>query len=131
MLFNTAAEKQVQRAVTNAFISMDSLVVVLTPRMQQIVNGVRKMADAAPRSPQTMKLVMQSPAGGSIEQHTAQGTARQVDFTLIGDYDCEGDVGDWWEDADGTHWEITAIIPDNGYERRFTIEANGRKATGG
>lgn len=130
-LFNKTAELQIQRGVTSAFISMDPVTIALTPRMQQLVNGVRKQADAPQRLPQVMKLVMQSPAGGSIEQHTSSGTARLEEFQLIGEYNCEADIGDWWEDADGTHWEIVAVIPDNGYERRFAVEANGRKPTGG
>jgi hypothetical protein len=127
----TSPELQVQRSATLAFIAADPITVTLTPRVRTLTNGVAKWVTDTPRVPQVMKLIMQSPAGGSIEQHTAQGTARRIDFTLLGAYDSLGAIGDYWEDADGTHWEITAVIPDNGYERRFTVEANGTKPTGG
>lgn len=129
--FDTSAELSVQRQNTLAFINADPIAVVLTPRTKTVVQGVQKLVDGTPRNSQVMKLIMQSPAGGSIEQHTSSGTARVMDFTLLGQWNSLGDIGDWWEDSDGTHWEITAIVPNNGYERRFIVEANGPKPTGG
>lgn len=131
MLWDRTAEAQILRRTTQDFIDADPISVVLIPRIRTMVKGAAKLVDDTPRLPQQMKLVMQSAAGGSIEQHTGDGTERRTDFQLIGSWNCVGDIGDHWMDDTGQWWEVTAVIPDNGYERRFVIESYGRHPIGG
>lgn len=119
-----------QRKNTELFIASDPTTVVLVPRIRTRVNGTVHTADGAPRSPQVMKLIMQSPAGGSIEQHGGDGTERRMDFQLLGTWDAAGDIGDHFIVGD-TKYEVVAVVPDNGYERRFVVEAYGKHAVGG
>lgn len=131
MLWDRTEEIKIQRSNTVSFINADPLVVVLIPRIRTIVKGSAKLVDDTPRAPQTMKLIVQSAAGGSIEQHTGDGTERRTDFQLLGAWDSQGDIGDHWRDASGQWWEITAIVPDNGYERRYVVESYGKHPVGG
>lgn len=131
MLWDRTEEIRVQRSTTVTFINADPVAVVLIPRIKTIVKGAAKFVDDTPRAPQTMKLIMQSAAGGSIEQHTGDGTERRTDFQLLGAWDSQGDIGDHWQDSSGQWWEVTAVVPDNGYERRFVIESYGKHPTGG
>lgn len=130
-MFDRSEEVRLQRLTTRRFIDADPIVVVLTPRTRTIVGGVAKTVDGTPRPPQTMKLIMQSAAGGSIEQHTGDGTERRTDFQLLGSWDSAGDIGDHWQDSSGQWWEIVAVVPENGYERRFVVESYGKHPTGG
>jgi hypothetical protein len=77
------------------------------------------------------KLIMQSPAGSAIEQRTEDGTERQVDFVLLGEWNAVIAVGDWWEDGLGNRWEVRALIPGNNYESRAVVEAHGKILEGG
>lgn len=125
-----AAELAINRKNTFAFISADPQTIVLTPRMRTTIKGVQKNVDGMPRLPQVFKFIMQSPAGGSIEQHTGDGTERRMDFQLLGVWNCQGNIGDHFTIGD-TEYEVTAVVPDNGYERRFIVEAYGKHSVGG
>lgn len=131
MLWNRVEEGKLQRSLTSSFINADPITVTLVPRTRTIVKGAAQLVDGTPRAPQVMKLIMQSAAGGSIEQHTGDGTERRTDFQLLGTWDSQGDIGDHWQDASGQWWEITAIVPENGYERRYVVESYGKHPTGG
>lgn len=131
MLWDRNEEMKVQRAATVTFINSDPITVVLIPRVKTAVRGIVQFIDDSPRSPQVMKLIMQSAAGGSIEQHTGDGTERRTDFQLLGAWNSLGEIGDHWQDVAEQWWEVTAIVPDNGYERRYVIESYGKHPTGG
>lgn len=125
-------ELRINRINTAAFIAADPLTLTLQVRgSARTPSGAFAHERQAERSPQTFKLIMQSPAGGSIEQRTEDGTERQVDYILLGEWDAAVDVGDYWFGDDGSHWEVKAIVPRNGYETRAVIEAHGRYLTGG
>ena len=125
-------ELLVNRMNTKAFIDADSITVTLVPRTAaRAPTGGVIQTDGAPRAPQIFKLIMQSPAGGSIEQRTDDGTERQVDFVLLGEWDAVIAVGDWWEDVRGNRWEVRALIPTNNYETRAVVEAHGKVLEGG
>jgi hypothetical protein len=125
-------ELLVNRAGTKAFIDADPVTVTLTPRIaSRAPTGGVTQTDGAPRAPQVFKLIMQSPAGSSIEQRTEDGTERQVDFVLLGEWNAVIAVGDWWEDGLGNRWEVRALIPTNNYESRAVVEAHGKVLEGG
>lgn len=130
-MFSNGVQTRMQRKVTQQFIESRPITVVLIPRTRTVARGVATFVNGTPRPPQVMTLIMQSPAGGSIEQHTGDGTERRIDFQLLGAWNSEGDIGDHWQDSNGQWWEVTAIVPENGYERRYVIESYGKHPTGG
>ena len=127
-----AEELRTQRKNTTAFIAADPLTLRLTPRASARTPSGAYAAQGRPERPlQTFKLIMQSPAGSSIEQRTEDGTERQVDYILLGEWDAEVEPGDYWDDDLGQRWEVKAIVPRNGYETRAVVEAHGKDLTGG
>jgi hypothetical protein len=75
---------------------------------------------------QTFRLIQQSPSGSSIEQRDEEGsTERRVDYVLLGKWDAEIDLGDYWDSGD-MRYEVMSILPYNGYETRANVEATGR-----
>jgi hypothetical protein len=125
-------ELRVNRFNTIAFIAAEPLVLTLSVRgSARTPSGAYGRERQAERPAQTFRLLLQSPAGGRIEQRTADGTERQVDFVLLGRWDAEIDVSDYWDDELGQRWEVTSLIPSNGYETRAVVEAHGKRLYGG
>lgn len=125
-------ELRTHRRNTAAFIAADPLSVVLQVRGSVRTSSGAFAPEAADARPlQTFKLVLQSPAGGTLEQRTEDGTERQADFILLGVWDAQIAIGDWWDDDAGNRWEVKAIVPRNGYETRAVVEAHGRYLEGG
>lgn len=119
-------EIAVNRLNTDIFIRQNPVSVALRTRATiQTPSGGSEHVEAETRQPQTFRLIMQSPAGASIEQRTEFGeTERRIDYVLLGSWDAEVDVGDFWERS-GVHFEVMSLIPWNGYEVRANVEANG------
>jgi|GEM_PF-2645948 len=127
-----SAELWINRLNTKAFIEADPISLSLTRSGSvRTPGGGIKRQGAAQTPLQTFKLIMQSPAGGSIEQRTEDGTERRVEYVLLGEWDADVQTGDFWNDERGQRWEVTAIIPRNGYELRAVVEAHGDALTGG
>ena len=126
------AELWTNRKNTEAYIAADPTILRLKTRVPlRTPSGGVTVVDGPTRPEQIFKLIMVSPAGGSIEQRTDSGTERQVDYILLGKWDAQVDVGDWWEDGRGNVWEVRAVIPSNGYETRAVVEAHGKILEGG
>lgn len=131
-VWDVTEELRINRLNTTAFILGDPLILSLRSRgSSRVSSGALTHYAAAERPPQTFKLVMMSPAGGSIEQRTADGTERQVDYILVGEWDAAVEVGDYWDDERENRWEVKAIVPRNGYETRAVVEAHGKVLDGG
>lgn len=131
-IWSLTEELRVNRVNTTAFIAAEPLTISLQTRgRERTPSGAYAAPAASERPPQTFKLIMQSPAGGSIEQRTEDGTERQVDYILLGEWDAEVEVGDYWDDEFGQRWEVVAMVPRNGYETRAVVEAHGKVLTGG
>jgi hypothetical protein len=125
-------ELEVNRRNTRRFIAADPIFIVLSvgERIRQPGGGYRRVK-VGERPQQRFKLIMVSPAGGSIDQLTSDGTERRVDFVLLGEYDAQVAVGDWWDDARGNRYEVLSLIPSNGYEVRANVSATGKVLDGG
>lgn len=131
-IWGLTEELRINRVNTLAFIAADPLSLTLQVRSAvRTPSGAYSRERQSERPAQQFKLIMQSPAGGSIEQRTEDGTERQVDYILLGAWDAEIEVGDYWDDGFGQRWEVRAIVPRNGYETRAVIEAHGKYLTGG
>jgi hypothetical protein len=129
---DTAYELWVQRRITHAFIRAEPVDIGLSRRSSSrtALGGVMKTFSRQLPT-QTFKLIMQSPAGASIEQRSDDGTERRVDYVLLGEWDADVEVGDYWDDESGERNEVTSMIPYNGYETRANVEGYGKKPLNG
>ncbi len=122
------AELRVNRLNTSVFISQSPKRIELRTRERvKLPTGGHTTTEGLTRLRQTFRLIQQSPSGASIEQRTEDGsTERRVDYILLGEWDAEVDVGDFWAEG-GSHFEVMSMIPWNGYEVRANVEATGRR----
>jgi hypothetical protein len=56
---------------------------------------------------------------------TDDGIEREIDLTLLGPWDAQLDIGDWWRDGEGLKYEIIEMVPYNGYEVRALVVKSG------
>lgn len=119
-------ELAVNRLNTSAFIAAAPTIVTLIPRTRDGYDW----SDGTARPGQIMRVIDQSsttdPSGGP-----APGAAKvtdgieadvaQTDFFLLGEWDAEIAVHDWWTDSTGRQWEVLDMFPPNGYETRAVV----------
>lgn len=116
-------ELDAQRRITKSFIEADPTTIVLTPQVVTITaGGGRKQELGTPRQEQTFKLIPMT-----FDQRptvTAGGVERIIDYTLLGEWDSEGEVGDTFtlsEDA-AEYYLVVAITDGHGYEKKLLCE---------
>jgi len=94
-----------QRRVTAAFIADDPTVITLIPQVKTTTSsGGFTYTDGTPRDPQTVKLSLLN--FGTAPIVTVAGVERAVDYHLIGYWDMQIAVGDYWLDESGTRYEV-------------------------
>lgn len=133
-LIHGAGAIGLNRNLTHWFIMLDSVAVVLTPRIQsRTPTGATKMVDGPPRPLQRFKFVYggNTGAGRAGIVPTGDGRERMFSYVLIADYDAEVMPGDHWTDTEGQAWEIEEILPDNEYELKATVRSYGAAPTNG
>src|SRR3954447_8578303 len=121
------AELRANRRNTSAFIASRPLRLTLTPvLLSKTGSGGIQSIPQRSRSVQTMRLIDQSSAGGNVPglNRAGDGAQRKITHQLIGAYDSEMAVGDFWL-ADGARYEITELLPYNDYERRAMVTRYG------
>lgn len=97
-----------QRKVTAAFIADDPTVVVLVPRVRATTaSGGFTDTPGTPRDPQIVKLSELN--FGTPPLVTIAGVERVVDYHLIGPWDMEIAVDDYWTDEAGTRYEVVGF----------------------
>ncbi len=118
-----AAELEVNRLNTTAFIDANPLVVTLIPRERVSDGEGTRMIDQAPRAPQKMRMIDQSyfrgPVPGTLTG--ADGIQRKVAFQLLGDWDATVGLYDYWIDEEGIRCEVADLLPFNKYEVRAQV----------
>jgi hypothetical protein len=107
-----AVEKLIHRKNTKRFIDSDPTVVSLITPVSMMVNGTKIANYTEDREPQTFKIIWQGDDG--IVRETPGG-ARRFNFILLGEYDAELAIGDFWQ-VDEQKFVIEYIFPNNGYE---------------
>lgn len=130
------AALRVLRKQTKRFIEDDPFDIILVPRAKsRVPGGGFEMVDQTPRPSQRVKLIYTGSArgigGAEGVQVTGDGVERRYDYVIVGEWDLEIEVGDYWTDARNQRWEVLGMIPDNEYERRATASAYGRRTEGG
>lgn len=107
------------RLTTALFIDMDPTEVVLIPRVETpTATGGKSYTDGTPRTSQTFKLIPLT-----YDQRptvTLAGVERIIDYHLLGLYDAEMAVGDFWM-VDDTKYEIIAMSDGHGYETKGLV----------
>lgn len=117
-------EMQVKRETTTWFIAAYPIDLVLTPVSSVKTNsgGVSKR-DLPQRPIQRMRLISMS--ASQKPKITDDGVEREIDLTLLGEWDCQMDIGDWWIDGEGLKYEVVEMVPFNGYEVRGLVVKSG------
>jgi hypothetical protein len=117
-------ELQLQRRLTKEFIAWDPSTIVLIPQVRERTgSGGTDWIDGEPREPQVFKLITMSDSTRPVR--SADGVERIVDFTLLGEWDCEMQIYDYWLDSNGARYEIIEIVPHNGYEVKGLVTRRG------
>lgn len=119
-------ELEIQRQTTLRFIDARPTLLALTPRASiKSGSGVRDQ-NLTPRAAQVARLIEVAAGAGPIP--TPDGFQDRSTFELLLPWD--GSVGnrDFWVDGSGVRWEVTDILPFNGYEVRAEVV---RLGTGG
>jgi len=115
------AELNINRLNTNAYIAANPIGVTLIPRAKVLSGTGVKWLEGEPRPLQVARLI----DGGERSAQPAQdGVQRKDLFQLLLPYDGEVALDDYWI-AGGIRYEVTSILPYNGYERRAGVTRYG------
>jgi hypothetical protein len=116
-------EIDLQRRTTERFIAARPSLLSLIPRAEVKSGSGVRWTNLAARASQVCRLIEVAAGAGPIR--TADGSQQQDSFQLLLPWD--GSVGrhDYWTDSDGIRWEVTDILPHNGYEIRAEVTRFG------
>lgn len=117
------------RKSTEAFIRDDWTEISLIPGRGVAVEqpgGGFDYNDAAPRTPQRFKVIASNGGGTGIQPSGDGETIRKFDYVLVGRHGCVAEIGDYWTDG-ANSYRITAVLAENGYERKFGVESLGEE----
>lgn len=124
----SAAELAVNRLNTNAFIAANPMAVELIPRVMHRGGSGTRWEEKEPRPLQVARLIDQNGGQGPTNIERGDDARQRKDqFQLLLPWDGEVEPNDFWVDADGVRYEVTGIIPSNGYERRAAVTRFGQE----
>jgi len=107
------------RITTRAFINDDPQTIVLYRQTKIKKPGGGHDFPKIPLPPQTFRFINQG-TGSGISTGLDDGTARSFDYVLVGSHDADVDLNDTFE-LNGIPYQVTSIIPNNGWETRFYV----------
>lgn len=112
------------RDQTEWFIACSPIDLIVTPvRRQKMNTGSVAQVNLPPRPRQRLRLISMS--ASQKPTITDDGIEREIDLTLLGPWDAQLDIGDWWRDGEGLHYEIVEMVPYNNYEVRALVVKSG------
>lgn len=119
----SSKELDIQRLTTLRFIAARPSLLSLIPRAEVRKGSGVSTVSLTPRAAQVGRLIEVSATGGPLR--TDDGSQNKDSFELLLPWD--GSVGklDYWVDNDGIRWEVTDILPHNGYEIRAEVTRFG------
>lgn len=117
----SAAELNIHRLNTNAFIAANPMVVELIPRAKALSGTGVKWQEGDARPLQVGRLI---DTGERSAQPAQDGVQRKDIFQLLLPFDGEVALDDYWISG-GIRYEVTSILPYNGYERRAEVTRYG------
>lgn len=121
-------ELKIQRIITHEFILADYVDIILHTRDKPTTGPNRGvLVDGPDRRSQRFRLIPQaiSPQAGARFDATEQGT-NEFDQVLMGEWDSEMELYDWWKNEYGQLYEITKVLSENGYERKGLLSLFNR-----
>lgn len=119
-----SSELTVMRDLTYWFIMADPTEIVLSTKIKnRTATGAINVVAGPVRPLQKFKLI--NNGGGGLVRNT-DGTERDYPIILLGMWDAIVDIGDWWQDIYGNHFEVEDMIPYNSYEVRALVRSYGR-----
>lgn len=119
-----SAELAILRDQTVWFIEANPIDLIVTPtRKVKTSSGAVTLQNLAARPVQRLRLISMS--ASQKPKITDDGVEREIDLTLLGPFDAQLDVGDWWRDGEGLKYEIVEMVPFNGYEVRALVVKSG------
>lgn len=118
------AELKINRRNTKAFIAVKPTTITLKPqRKVRTGTGGYTIANDPDRAPQEFRVL--DLTGDYLPnmppQRTIDGVQRAVEFEILGTWDALLEQHDMWAGPNGERWEVTAVHPENGYERRALV----------
>lgn len=117
-------ELQLLRDQTEWFIATRPVELLITPvKRQRTGNGGTGIVDLPQRPVQKLRLISMSDS--QKPTITDDGKEREIDLTLLGPWDAQIDIGDWWRDGEGLKYEVVELVPYNGYEVRALVVKSG------
>jgi len=125
-------ELRYHRTNTTAFIAVKPSVITLTPRDRvRQPSGGFKYVDKAVRAAQVFRIIELGANQTPPIIQLTDGTQREAEFWLLGQWDALVDIDDYWTAVDpGTGNERTWIVGDivrpNGYETRALVVERGQ-----
>lgn len=114
-------ELAIHRLGTEEFIKAGPpKTIVLTPCTEAIVGGTKIFTSGTPRDPQEFKIIFPNVSGAYqnpsiVRDINPDGGVQRFDFILVGKYDAEVDIGDFWKEGD-QEYRVEYAFPYNGYE---------------
>lgn len=112
------------RDQTSYFIAANPSDLILNPvRTEKTQSGSMRKIALVPRPVQRLRLISMS--ASQKPTLTDDGIEREIDLTLLGTWDAQIDIGDWWRDAEGLLYEVIEMVPFNGYEVRALVVKSG------
>lgn len=120
-------ELSIHRKGTERFIDADPTEITLTPSAEVWSGGTKTYGSETPRESQSFKIIWSGSQDGLAI--TSEGKTRRFDFILVGRYDAEVAIGDFWK-LDDQHFQIEWVAPNNGYEVKAGGSSHGSKPTG-
>ena len=116
-------ELHVQRELTEWFINTMPVFIALTPRQRvRSSSGGYSWQDQPPRETQTLRLC--EPPDPGLQVQGSDGKLRDVQWLLVARWDAVLGRYDAFE-LDGRQWEVSDLMPYNGWERRAAVTARG------
>lgn len=117
-------ELQMLRDQTEWFIAARPIDLTLTPvKSQRTSTGGTTRTNLPARPAQRLRLISMSDS--QKPTITEDGVEREIDLTLLGPWDAQIDIYDWWRDGEGLLYEVVEMVPYNGYEVRALVVKSG------
>lgn len=115
----TAVELAVHRANTFRYINLNPYEIILTPVQETFVAGTKTRTPQVDRDSQIFHVVWGFGTSGHQGtrgiSESAGLTNRKFDFIIIGNYDAELEIGDFWKIGEQMN-QVEFLFPYNGYE---------------
>lgn len=120
------AELVVDRINTNAMIAARPVALTLIPRHTVRDGAGSRLIEDPPRLLQIGRLIDQQSAASQPSPGN-DGPQRKDTFQLLLPWDGEVELYDYWIGDDGIRYEVTGILPYNGYEVRAEVTRFGQE----